>query len=121
MEELTIKQAIEHGYTSYLYPDEGFQSAGDLSYPEYIVWSRKPVLSDKEPYHPAGIDAAEIIELVAETIDENHSSDSLDYTGQVYEAIKSIDKETLNAFISAVEEKLSSLNYYRGSEISLIP
>lgn len=113
--KLTLKQAIEEGYKSFVYPADGFQALKDLDYD--IDFDKKPMLVEKEHYHPSGMHAKHIAELIAENLEENHSSDSGDDTRQVYDAIMEIDFSDIE---KVIDEKLSKLNYYRQSDVELI-
>ena len=113
--KLTLKQAIEEGYKSFVYPEDGFQALKDLDYD--IDFDKKPMLVEKESYRPRGLDAKNIAELIAENLEENHSSDSGDDTRQVYNSIMQIDFSDVEKMI---DEKLSKLNYYRQSDVELI-
>ena len=113
--KLTLEQAIKEGYKSFVYPSDGFQALKDLDYD--IDFDKKPMLVEKESYHPLGMTAKDIAELIAENIEENHSSDSGDDTEEVYKAIMEIDFSEVEKMI---DEKLSKLNYYRQSNVELI-
>lgn len=115
IEKLTIEQAIDQGYESFVYPEDGFQALKGLDYD--IDFDKKPMLVEKEPYHPSGISAKDIAELIAENLEENHSSDSGDDTEQVYDAIMEINFSEVEKMI---DEKLSKLYYYRQSDVELI-
>ncbi|WDO13080.1 hypothetical protein MH928_17375 [Flavobacterium sp. WW92] len=116
--ELTVKEALEQGYTKYVYDSDGFQRLSDILDDE-IDFSRNDIsLVEKVGYNPAGMDSKEIAELLADHIESNHVSESGDDTNTVYDAIKELDFSEAEMKIT---ETLSSLFYYRSSGIKLIP
>jgi hypothetical protein len=120
MEKLTLKQAIEQGYESWLYADEQFQALQDLAFIEDHHFNRKIELVSKEPYHPSGIDADTIIDMIAEQVWENHYEESRDDTSSVPDAIRELPKELFEPIVNAIEEKLNTLSYYKSSGIELV-
>src|SRR4051812_9253440 len=91
-QELTIKEALEQGYTCYLFTDSGFQSLQDISEVDDEDLARPDIrLVDKEPYSPDGMSSKDIAELLADRLEDNHSSESGDDTLEVYNTIKELD------------------------------
>ena len=82
-------------------------------------WEKELELCEKEPYHPAGMDAKSLLEHIGDQLQNDHSSESGDDTNDVCDAIKSIDVSIVQPFIDAMNEKLQGLNYYRASGIML--
>lgn len=118
MKELTVKEALEQEYVYYVYNDDGYQSLKDISDME-MDFDREDIrLVSKEPYAPCGMDSKNIAETIAEIIEQNHVEDTGDDTEQVYDAIMEIDFSEAEKLIN---EALSKLNYYRATEIKLIP
>lgn len=117
MKQLTVKEALDQGYEYYVYNDEGFQSLKHISDMD-MDFSREDILIiKKESYNPPGLNAKDIAELLAETIEHNHSSDSGDDTEQVYDAIIDLDFSEAERII---DEALSKLVYYRATDIKLV-
>ena len=119
MKELSIKDALEQGYTKYCFNSDGFQGLLDISGnidPSDLA--REDIrIVEKEPYSPAGISSKDIAELLAEHIESNHMDDSGDDTEQVFDAIKELDFTDAEHKIG---EALSKLKYYRATDIKLI-
>lgn len=121
MAKLTLQQAIEQGYESWLYADERFQAIQDLAFIEDCHFNRKIELVNKEPYHPSsGLDADSIIDIIAEQIWENHHDESGDDTGSVPDAIRELPKELFGPILKAIDDKLNTLCYYKSSGIELV-
>lgn len=116
MEKLTIQQAIEQGYKYFVYPEDGYQTIKTIVSDE-PDFTRKVMLCEKEPYHPNGMDSKSIAELLADNIECNHVDETGDDTEQVFDKIKSLDFTDVE---KRIEEALSTLNYYRQSEVELI-
>lgn len=117
--KLTLLQAIEQGYKHFVYPEDGYQALKSLSdYSENeIIWEKKPTLCNKEPQHPAGMDAQELRDHLADVISDNHSSETGCDTDVVYDAIREIDFSDIAV---KIQEKLNEINFYWQSEIELL-
>lgn len=122
-DKLTLKEALEQGYESYLYEGEQFQSLQDLAFiTDEDFLKGKIELVNKEPYSPSsGMDAASIIDMLAEQIWENHHDESGDDTDCVPDAIRELSNELFEPILKAIDDKLSTLHYYKSSGIELIP
>lgn len=122
MEILTIEQALQQGYTHFVYASDGYQAIKSIE--EYsrsgdIDFTREDIrLVDKTPFHPTGLSNEVIQDLLADTVAVNHHDDTGDDTDAVFDAIKEID-------FSDVEERiqvaLNGLNYYKQVDIKLVP
>lgn len=125
---MTVQQAIDEGYEYYLYADDEFQRLKHLTdllledNAEHISseWARGLELVEKEPYHPAGIDAAGLLEQIGDQLQNDHSGESGDDTSDVEDAVKDIDHAIVQPLIDAIAEKLNGLNYYRSTGIKLV-
>lgn len=116
--ELSIKDALEQGYTKYLFNQEGFQRLLDISDIHEEELLRDDIrLVQIEPYSPNGISSKDIAELLAEHLDCQHSDESGDDTTQVYDAIKGLDFTEAE---NKITEALSKLNYYKATDIKLV-
>ena len=122
MEKLSLKEAIEQGYEHYLYAGEQFQALQDLAFIEDHHFDKGVIeLVNKEPYHPSsGIDADDILDMIAEQIWSNHHEVSGDDTDAVSDAIRELPKEIFEPILRVIDEKLNTLNYYKSSGIVLI-
>lgn len=122
MNQLTVKQALEEGYTHFVYANDGYQAIKSIE--EYsksgdIDFTREDIrLVDKTPFHPTGLSNDAIQDLLADTVAVNHHDYTGDDTDAVFDAIKEID-------FSDVEERiqvaLNGLNYYHQTNIKLVP
>lgn len=118
MTELSIKEALEQGYTKYCFNMDGFQGLKDIKDVFDEDLARSDIrLVEIEPYSPAGISSVDIAELLAEHIECNHVDESQDDTEQVYDAIKKLDFTDAE---NRIAEALSKLHYYRATDIKLI-
>ena len=121
-ETLTLKEALEQGYTHYCYghPSNGYQSLQDLSdITESDIKDHDIYLADKETFSPDGIDNESLKDMIADHISSQHYDDTGDDTDTVYDAIKELD---FSDVVKRIENKLSELNHYRWiTEIKLVP
>lgn len=122
MEKLTLKEATEQGYESYLYAGEKFQALQDLAFIDDVAFEKGKIeLVNKEPYHPSsGIDADNILDFLAEQVWLNHYDESGDDTDTVSDAMRELPKELFAPILKAIDDKLSTLNYYKSSGIELV-
>jgi superfamily I DNA and RNA helicase len=118
MRQLTVKEALEQGYTKYIYADGGFQIVSDIEHIDNEDFDRGDILIiEKDPYHPEGISSKDIAEMFADHLEQQHSFESGDDTAQVYEAIKELDFTEAE---NKITEALSKLDYYRATDIRLV-
>jgi V8-like Glu-specific endopeptidase len=119
--QLTVKEALEQGYTKFGFDGREWQSALDLQTDidadTFSGQSGKPLLFHKEEYHP-GIDAESIKDLLADHIACNHYDETGDDTDNVEDAVRELDFESVAEMIN---EKLLSTTYYKLTDIELIP
>lgn len=122
MKKLTLNQAIEQGFESYLYSGEKFQSLQDLAFITDSDFEKGKIeLVCKEPYNPSsGMDAGNILDFLSEQIWLNHHDESGDDTESVSDAIRELPKELFEPILKAIDAKLSTLNYYKSSGIELV-
>jgi hypothetical protein len=117
-ETLTVAQAIEQGYESCLYNEDGFQAMTSLKYPDDINFDRHPVLASQDSVHPTSPKADYIKGMIADFVQENWQEETLDDTNSVSEAIMELDFTDVEQRINAA---LRNVNYYTGTDIKLIP
>lgn len=120
--KLTVKEALEQGYTKCGYELAEWQTlleVSDFANPAEFEehWNKKMVLFSKNEYHPS-IDADTIKELLAEHIAINHADETGDDTDNVEDSIKELDFEPTAKLIN---EKLQSVSYWTATNIQLIP
>lgn len=118
---LTLKEALEQGYTHFAYghPSNGFQSIDKLSeIKQKDIEEGSLYLAGKHTFSPNGISNGELKELIAEHISVDHEDNTGDDTDTIYEAVKEIDFQDVS---DRIEEVLSKYNYYRYvTEIRLV-
>lgn len=118
-DELTLEEAINNGFDSFVYPEDGYQSIKMLD--EYkeseIDFTKKPMLCEKEPFHPAGLSSKEIAEILSDHIQDCHFSDTGDDTFEVLNILKDIDCTDLS---ERIQERLNTLNYRTQSNTALV-
>ena len=119
MQQLSVKEALEQGYTKYCFNSDGFQGLKDIDGEiDPSHFERDDIrIVNKEPYSPPGMCSKDIAELIAEHIECNHADDSGDDTEQVYDAIKELDFTDAE---NKIAEALSKLHYYRATDIRLV-
>lgn len=117
--KLTLQQAIDQDYQYFVYPANGYQALNALTdySEEEINWDNNPTLCHKEPQHPAGMDAEELKDHLADLIADNHASETGCDTDDVSDAIKEID---FSEIAEKIQEKLNGINFYWQSEIELV-
>ncbi|RYD56994.1 MAG: hypothetical protein EOP56_09310 [Sphingobacteriales bacterium] len=116
---MTPQQAKEAGYTHYVHADGNFEPIHPLD--ELGEFTDKCiVLVEPKPYSPTCDSAEIILEQLAEQMHCSICNESGDDTDDVYDAIKSIDKDMLQPFVDAVNEKLQKIKYYSSTSILLV-
>lgn len=122
MEQLTVKEALEQGYTKCGEEMQEWQSlyevadfTNPLEFEEH--YNRKMVLFSKDSYHPS-IDGDTIKDLLAEHIACNHADESGDDTDNVEDSVRELDFEPVAKMIN---DRLSSVDYWKATNIQLIP
>jgi len=121
---MTVKEAIEQGYTHYFIVGEGFQPMNTLAgiVPRHLneaAWdgSIKYELVQKEPVKASVPDVDEILDLIANQADGNGFPG--DDTGNIYEAVMAMDKSLLTPFMEKLKETIEAIPYYKGTGIML--
>lgn len=119
MEQLTVSQAIEQGYTSFFYASDGWQRVKYIT-SDKINWKKSDIfLAEKDPRHPSVPDAEELAELIAEQMAVNYADETgADDTDPVYYAIKAID---FSDVVERIRTELIKIDYYTQANIKLIP
>jgi len=115
MNKLTVKQALEQGYETYLYPADGFQRASVLGEDE-PDFTKEPMLTEKEPQHP-NFDGDSIKDIVANQCDEWWYDETRDDDSGIYDLIMELDFSDIT---SQINEKLKEVLHYKQSNVKLI-
>jgi len=123
MNQLTVKQALEEGYTHFVYASDGYQAIKGiedvLKDEKAIDFSRDDIyIVSKEPFHPSAPDNEELKDLIAEHVWVNHHDNTGDDTDAVFDAVKAID---FNDISERIQSALNGLNYYHQTNIKLVP
>lgn len=119
--KLTLQEAIAQGYTQFLFKGEQFQSLSDLSDVQDIDYEKGIELVNKEPETITSyVDEAQIREWVAEQNECQHSDETGDDTEQVNDLLLELPLELFTPIVNAINEKLSTIGYYKSSGIELI-
>lgn len=122
MKKLTIKQAIEQGYTHYGYSDREWQSVNKLHDDLFteLKGEYEPidslVLFEKEPRFPTANEDY-IKEMVAEAISVDDSENCARDDDTIYHAVMEVDFSNI---ISKINEKLKEHKYWMLTDIKLI-
>ncbi|MVZ67412.1 hypothetical protein GQF61_16275 [Sphingobacterium sp. DK4209] len=122
MERLTIKEALEQGYTHFAYghPSNGFQSLHELSeLTDDDIKDSELYLAGKHTFRPCGLTNEELKELIAEHIWVNHEDNTGDDTDTIYDAIKEIDFQDVSERIEKVLDQYNSFRYVTEIRLAL--
>lgn len=114
--KLTPQQAIEQGYTYYVYPNIGYQCLNFISDLD-MDFDKNPMVTEKEPLKFVGLDTDQIAELLADAYWEQWYQITGDDTSSMHDLFKEIDFSDIQ---NQIQEKLKDLQYYRQSNIELI-
>lgn len=118
IEKLTVKQALELGYESFVYDSDGYQSIKPID-PEDIDWKRDDIsLVEKESFSPMGLEEDILKEMIIESIWLSHHDNTGDDTNSIAEALKPLNLDLSNVK-KQIDEALSELKYYKSSGIKL--
>jgi len=117
MKELTVKQAIEQGYTKYGMAYLEWQTANDIGDIDDDAFRNDLVLFDKEANFIT-VSGDEIGNVLADRIEDVYCEDSGDNTTCVLKTIKEIDFSELAEEINELMK--SNHSYYRLTDIKLI-
>lgn len=115
MNKLTVKQALEQGYKTYLYPADGFQRGNVLGEDE-PDFKKQPMLTEKEARHYS-CNEESIKDILANQIDEWYAEETGDDDSIIYDLIMELD---LSDIAERIDEKLKESSYYRQSDVKLI-
>lgn len=120
--QLTVKEAIEQGYTHYGFDNGDFQHLSQLedATPEDFQPSEwrggDAVLANKEPYYMS-ISGDSIRDVVTDQICD--SDEYKDDSGTVEDALKEMD--VWQDFAAKINDKLKEHPYWYLTEIKLVP
>lgn len=119
--QLTLQQAIEQGYTHFLYADEQYQVLQELESVKDYDYEKDIELVNKEPeLLDSYIDEEDLREWIAEQVSCQHSDETGDDTDQVFDALEKLPLELFTPIIEAITEKMKSISYYKSSGIKLV-
>lgn len=119
MDQLTVTEAIEHGYEYYLYVGEDWQGLKEISDLTDDEFKKELVLADKQPSYPWVPSNEEILELLADHIIVNYrdSVSSEADAGDIEEEVKKIDLGDLSEKLA---QAASICSYRLSAKIKLI-
>lgn len=115
MERLTIKEALEQGYTHFGYKGLEYQTINELSDITDEDIERGVCLFSKEYTTPTCEE--DIQTFVADHIQDNWSAETQDDTNDVYQAIMAID---LSDIAKRINNVLQDKKYYTLTDIELV-
>lgn len=120
MKHLTIKQALEQGYTHYgHFTIKYFQrmKAIDKLSPDNIP--DDAVLFDKTPSYTPIISSAEIADIIADVMAETCASETgEDDSDEIYDTVKALD---FSSAAQMINDALNHKKYYPLTDIILLP
>lgn len=120
MEKLTLTQALEQGYVYYVYQGDGYQSLKhltDLKLDPSDLERDDLELVEIDPQHPAGISSKDLAELIADHLEDQHSSETGCDTLDVYNTIRGLDFTDMEKKIA---EELKGIAYHMACGIKLV-
>lgn len=115
MNKLTVKQALEIGYTSFIYPADGFQRTLKLGEDE-PDFNKQPTLTEIVAQHPS-YDENMIKDIVANELDGQYYDETRDDDSGIYDLIMELDFSDIT---DKINEKFKEISYYRQSDVKLI-
>lgn len=120
MEQITLKEAIEQGYTKYGFTEREWQSTNDIhdgvfQEVDEEYWDSL-VLFDKQSEQPS-ITSKQISDLLADSIGEQDACESGREDDAVYEAVNSVNYTEI---AKTVNEALKPCEYWRLTDIKLV-
>lgn len=120
--KLTVKEALEQGYTHFGYSDEGYQPMIDLIDFDTAKASGKERLFSKEYMHPT-IDVENIKHLIGNDIEDNWAAETHDDDSTaIIREVNEMDDLPFQAVADVVNDELKKYHqYYRLSDIKLVP
>ena len=119
MNTITLSEAKQQGYTHFFYIGDGFQSMKELEQATENDVNRGIELVSKDSYQPSSMDAKSLRDMIAEDIECNHSDESGDDTGAVYDSINKMELTPFEELLKHIDAELKKLNYYKGSGIKI--
>jgi hypothetical protein len=119
---LTVKQAIEEGYTLCGFANKDWQSLIPLEditdeYFKDSSYNGKLVLAEKQS-HSYLVDAETFRDLLADTVGENYRQECADDTDEIEELIKEVD---FTEIVNTINEKISVKKWWILTNIELNP
>lgn len=123
MEKLTVKEAIEQGYTHCGYDTGEWQHVRDITKLDPDDFSneyRRLVLCDPRPSY-TGISADDIREVLAERVQNIRQDETADDTDNCSDAVNEMELTPFRVLADAINEKLKSEPYYTLTDIELTP
>lgn len=123
MEQLTINEALEKGYTHYIFQKDGFSFIKSISEMDPTDLERDDiVIVDPEPYHSVGMSAGDMKDFIVEQIACQSDDETGDDTDTVFDAlVKHLDAKDFELICDKIQSVLNGINYYKPTEIKLIP
>lgn len=93
MEQLTLKEAIEQGYTHYGYADQGYQAMNDLSFFDEMEVTGTEMLFEKDAAAPFKVTPEAVKEILRDQISDEWYSSTGDDTDEMYDFLNDIPLE----------------------------
>ena len=118
--ELTVKEALEQGYTKAGTKCNDWQSLVDLQdIKDYDSRETTFYLADQKENNPS-IDAEQIKDLLIDHISVNHCDETGDDTDDVYDLLTAMDLSEFEAIATKLNEILKAKKYFWLTDIKLI-
>jgi len=120
MEKLTVKEALEQGYTKVGTKTNDWQSLVDLEdIKDFDSRETTFYLADKKSNSPS-TSVEDIKELLVEHISVNHSDETGDDTDDVYDLLNAIELSEFEPLVEKINKVLEAKTYHWLTDIQLI-
>lgn len=122
--QLTVKEALEQGYTYFFYNFDGWQCAkhlADIDKGYEVDWTRDDIfLASKEPVQSCSLSEGSLKEWIVDNIESQYSDETNDDDSYntISEAFKDFD---FKPFEDAISKVLETITHYRSTNIKLVP
>lgn len=120
--KMTKEQALAAGYERYGYDGEHYQSVHLISHLKEDDFKDNVILAaEKESYYSPTIDAEDIRDFIADTVQEQCHGETGDDTDEVYEIVAGMDLLPFSTLAGIINIALSQRQYWKLTNIEIIP
>lgn len=120
MEELTVKQALEQGYTHYGFKDREWQSVSKLHdnvFEELDEHEYEEVVLFEKSFNVLHTSEQDVSEIIAESVSYNYSQECASDEDNVYSDIIDLD---FSGIVKQINDKMKDHKYWMITDIKLV-